>query len=242
MIYDKNSPETIEKLFSTIAPRYDLANAFASFGCHKWWNRQLIRAILKHKKPTVHLDLCCGTGAIGIPLAKKAKIKRIHLLDFSKGMLEVALHKALKTGLRPEQIDLHLADATKIPLPSASVDSVSIAYGIRNVKDPLKLLQEVSRVLKPGGIFVILDLTMPKNRLLARLHKLYLNRWLPALAGFLTGEPEAYQYLSSSIQAFRESFLELLLQETDLVTRKGLKRHLGGVAFQLIAEKPMTSH
>ncbi len=239
MLYDKNSPATIEAMFSSIANDYDRVNTITSFGFHKLWNRCLIKAVLKRAKPGVHLDLCCGTGAIGVPLGYKIrkKLTKLHLLDFSKPMLERALHRGLEYGLDPSQLEIHFEDAQTIPLPSNSVDSATIAYGIRNVKNPLLVLQEARRVLKKGGVFAILELTMPTNKAAAYMYKLFLKKGLPALASLVTRNPLAYRYLSSSIQEFIPlSHLELLAESEELkVVQK--KRFLMGLASILVLEK-----
>lgn len=239
MNYDKNSPESIAALFSSIASDYDRANAIASFGLHALWNRALINSIVKKKQPQVHLDLCCGTGAIGVPLARRAgkTFQTLHLLDFSQPMLEKALHRALHYGLKPQQIEIHWADAQKIPLASQSVDSVTIAYGIRNVQNPAALLKEVYRVLKPGGLFGLLELSQPENPVLRGLHRFFLEKGMPRLTALVASNQAAYRYLSSSIQGFMPiPNLQLLLQTENL--RFLEKRHfLCGVASLLLAQK-----
>lgn len=239
MHYDKSSPATIEAMFSSIAKDYDRVNTVASFGLHKLWNRRLIKALLKKVKPEVHLDLCCGTGAIGVPLAYKIrkKIKKLHLLDFAKPMLEEALHRALDYGLAPEQIEIHFEDAGKIPLLSNSVDSVSIAYGIRNVQNPALVFAEVRRVLKPGGVLGILELTMPQNKLFAFVHKLFLRKGLPVLTSLVTSNPAAYRYLSSSIQEFIPTNELILLLESEQLHLLQRRVFLQGVASLLLLQK-----
>ena len=239
MLYDKKSPATIEAMFSSIANDYDRVNTITSFGFHKIWNRRLIKAVLKRVTPEVHLDLCCGTGSIGVALAYKIrkKITKLHLLDFSKPMLEHALHRGLEYGLKPSQLEIHFEDAQSIPLSSNSVDSATIAYGIRNVKNPLLVIQEVNRVLKKGGIFAILELTMPTNRVVAYMYKKFLIKVLPALASLVTRNPLAYHYLSRSIQEFIPlSHLQLLAESEGLKIVKK-KCFFNGVCSLLMFEK-----
>lgn len=194
----KNDPETIKTMFGAIAPRYDNANLFLSLGLHNLWNRKLVQSADKGS-PKVLLDLCAGTGEITYRWLKgKKELKKAILLDFCPEMLDMAQKRSFGT----HEISFIEGDAQAIPLPANTIDAVTIAYGIRNVKDPIKCFQEVYRVLKPGGSFSILELTEPKNPLIRFSHRLYLNHILPKLGGLLTQKPEAYRYLSSSIQAF----------------------------------------
>lgn len=239
MNYDKNCPATIEAMFSSIAADYDKGNAVSSLGLHFLWNRRLIKAVLRHKKPRVHLDLCCGTGAIGIPLARKAKktLHKLHLLDFSKPMVERALHNALKRGVDPLKIDIHWADAGAIPLPTESVDSITMAYGLRNIQNPLQVLAEIKRVLKPGGVFGLLELTRPENRILAPLHKFFLRKILPRLVSLTSKNKAAYQYLVGSIESFMSSENLRLLMISEGLVELELQPQLQGVAHLLVVQK-----
>lgn len=192
------NPQAIQKMFGAIAPKYDCANAFLSLNLHKIWNRKLVNKASTHN-PTILLDLCAGTGEIAYLWLKKAQSKKAAiLLDFCPEMLKIAKDR------KPQghQISFLTADAQAIPMPNSTVDAITIAYGIRNVKNPDKCFQEAFRVLRPGGTFAILELTQPNNRLLRIGHKLYLEKILPILGGILTRKPDAYRYLSTSIQSF----------------------------------------
>lgn len=239
MNYDKNCPASIEEMFSSIAEDYDSVNTLASLGLHKLWNRALRKALLKQRTPEVHLDLCAGTGAIGVPLAAKVrkKLKKLHLLDFSKPMLEIALHNALEYGLRPDQIEIHFEDACQIPLPNNSVDTISLAYGIRNIANPTLVIQEIYRVLKPGGVVGILELTCPNLPPLKYLHKLYIEKGMPFLASLMTSNSSAYRYLASSIQEFIPSENLVFLLQSERLRVKSQKKLLGGSATLLVLAK-----
>lgn len=196
--YKKSDPATIRSMFNTIAPTYDLANRVMSFNLNKLWNRSLIKETLKGNPDTI-LDLCCGTGEISYSWLKmQPERKKAILLDFSSEMLAQAKKRA-PSGHDIEWIE---ADAQAIPLPNTSVDAITAAYGIRNVKDTPLCFKEAIRVLKPGGSFGILDLTEPKNRLLRPLHRFYLSTFIPTIGGLLTFNPRAYSYLSRSIHQF----------------------------------------
>lgn len=230
-MYNKSTPESIQEMFGSIAKDYDRANTLFSFGMHKLWNRKLIRSIGGQKL----LDLCAGTGEIAFGyLGKHPKAKAI-LLDFCPQMLSVAKKKGTKFEGRYTLIE---ADAQTIPLASRSIDTVTISYGIRNVKEPLKCFEEVARILKPGGQFAILELTRPRFPFLRFAHKHYLRFVLPFLGKLAAKNGEAYRYLSNSIETFvSPEDLEKKMEQAGLQPIQ--KKYLtGGLATILISSKP----
>lgn len=202
--YSKNDPESIQKMFGTIAKKYDRTNAILSFQLHKRWNRTLVKQVLDQEGKNKLLDLCCGTGEIAFThLNKVAGRSEVYLLDFCEGMLTCAKEKALQAGYHQKHIlNFIQADALDIPLSDSSVDCVTMAYGIRNVKDPEKCIKEVYRVLRPGGKFGILELTQPNSKILKFGHHIYLRSVLPLLGWCLTSNQDAYEYLCKSIHTF----------------------------------------
>jgi demethylmenaquinone methyltransferase/2-methoxy-6-polyprenyl-1,4-benzoquinol methylase len=203
MTYKKEDPKTIQNMFGTIAKQYDRTNAVLSFQMHRIWNRELVRKVVGTSYPENFLDLCCGTGEIAFHYLKnRTGSCEAFMLDFCPEMLECAREKANQLHLGRHLIHYLQADAQKIPLPSNSISCATMAYGIRNIKDPSKSAQEVYRVLKPGGTFGIVELTQPKNRVMRFGHSLYLKYVLPVVGKFLTSNQEAYTYLCNSIHAF----------------------------------------
>jgi demethylmenaquinone methyltransferase/2-methoxy-6-polyprenyl-1,4-benzoquinol methylase len=196
----RKDPVAIREMFGSIAKRYDLANSILSFQLHQRWNRRLIR--LLEAKNTL-LDLCAGTGKIAFGWLKLQKCsKKVILLDLCQEMLDVAACQAEPYTAQGHDIQYMQADAASIPLPSSSVDAISMAYGIRNVQDPPAAFREAYRVLNPGGKLAILELTEPSSKWIRSLHRIYLSHVLPFLGGLITGQKEAYQYLARSIPAF----------------------------------------
>lgn len=234
--YNKNDPDTIRKMFNSIARQYDRTNGVLSFQMHKRWNRTLIEHAIIPVKPQRLLDLCCGTGAIAFAyLKQQPQPTKAFLLDFSEGMLAYAQEQS--KGLERHDLSFLQADAQLIPLPDSSVDCATIAYGIRNIKHPQQCLNEVYRVLQEGGTFGILELTQPQNPLMRLGHKFYLKTILPIIGKMLTSNREAYQYLCNSIHSFippRE--LEYLLHTAGFASIK-LIPLFGGIATILIAKK-----
>ncbi len=218
--YQKNQPESIQHMFGSIADQYDRTNAILSFNLHKKWNQKLIETICTKECPKKYLDLCSGTGEIAFNLLEKAgRPVEAFLLDFCKEMLDCAKekHRKIENAIEHQVRFLH-ADAQDIPLPSESIDIVTIAYGIRNVKSPEACIQDVYRVLKPGGRFAILELTKPSNLFFRLGHKIYLRTLLPLIGKVTASNQMAYQYLSNSIHSFiSPKDLEQLLQDAGFI-------------------------
>lgn len=237
MTYNKNDPETIKAMFNSIAFNYDRTNAVLSLNMHKRWNATLVQEVLVNERPDVLLDLCCGTGEIAFSYLKYATTTtKAFMLDFSEGMLEEARKIAVALKLSQE-ISYLQADAQSIPLMNDTIDCATVAYGIRNVKKPQKCLEEVFRVLKPGGSFGILELTQPSNLFMKIGHKFYLKQILPLIGKLLTSNKEAYQYLCNSIPNFiPPEDLETLMRNVGFRIQKR-KSLLGGVATILIGRK-----
>lgn len=220
--YQKSDPNTIKRMFGLIAKRYDFVNGVLSLNLHKSWNRKLVAHTFSENPSTI-LDLCAGTGEIAFTWLKKVPSrKKAYLIDFCKEMLD----QVKERDPLNHDIEIIVGDAQEIPLSDKSVEAVSVAYGIRNVKDPALCFREVHRVLLPGGTFGILELTEPKNKLLRGLHGFYLSKMLPFFGGLLTANPKAYSYLSNSIQSFSKP--------------AELKDKLEKAGFTDIQIKPMT--
>lgn len=237
-MYNKSQPETIQNMFSSIAKDYDRANAILSFRLHRRWNRQLVDSVTTHAPPGTFLDLCCGTGDIAYEYLRRQKIpQNIYMLDFCEEMLEQAKLNGKKAGQTKHSIQYVNGDAQAIPLLSNSISAATIAYGIRNVKNPLMCICDVHRVLKPGGVFGILELTQPQNKVLRFGHSLYLKTLLPALGWAVASNRNAYEYLQQSILSFiKPAELEHLLHDAGFDDTRRIPL-LGGVATILLAKK-----
>lgn len=240
LAYRKDDPKSIQNMFGSIAKRYDRTNAILSFQMHRFWNSQLLTQVTDAHNPESLLDLCCGTGEIGLSYLKKSKQPRkIYMLDFCEEMLECAKIKGQSPIFKQHQISYIQADAQLIPLKNEAVHSATVAYGIRNIQDPKKCIDEVFRVLKPGGSFGILELTQPSNRILQVGHKIYLKVVLPVIGRLLTSNQQAYEYLCNSINSFvKPKELESMLKEAGFV--QTLQKPLaGGIATIIYGKKPL---
>ncbi|MCH9626681.1 MAG: Demethylmenaquinone methyltransferase [Chlamydiales bacterium] len=229
-MYQKSAPESIQALFASIAENYDKANTTFSFGLHKKWNRKLIQAV---GKPRTLLDLCAGTGEIGFGYLAQNPHAEAILLDFCPEMLAVAKQKGSAFDGRYTLIE---GDAQKLPFEDQSVDGVTISYGIRNVREPMRCFQEVARVLRPQSRFAILELTRPRSPLLRASHRIYLKWILPLLGKIAAKNGEAYRYLSNSIEGFTSPHeLENMLKKVGLKPVKRISL-MGGLSTILVAE------
>ncbi len=198
----------VREMFSLIAPRYDLANDILSFGLHRRWRQQAVRLSQADVGQSV-LDCATGTGDLALAFKRQVGPSGTVIgTDFCPDMLAAAPAKAQSAGL---EVRFELADATALSYPNGRFDIASIAFGIRNVDDPLACLRELARVVRSGGRVVILEFGQPKGGFGA-LFRLYSRTLLPLIGSLLTGSREAYQYLPRTSAAFPagDRFLALM--------------------------------
>ena len=204
-------PERIRKMFSEIASSYDRTNTILSVGIHHLWRRQIV-AWSGLKTGAAVLDCATGTGDLAIVFKKAVGPSgKVIGTDFCAEMMQTAPDKALAAGL---QIEFQQADVTALPFATASFDGASISFGIRNVGDPVQGLRELGRVVKPGGVVMVLEFGQPKWPVVAGAYRFYSNKVLPQLGGWITGRPQAYDYLQTSAAHFPcgDEFLKLATQ------------------------------
>lgn len=198
----KNQNKIID-MFSAIAPTYDKANRVMSMGLDTQWRKDAVAAVLANfiNKELSVADIACGTGdmmGLWYERAKgyNANLTRLVGIDPSSGMLEVAKEKYPK-------FEFIEAQATDTKLDDKAVDVVSISYGIRNVVERVKALEEFNRILKPGGYLVVLEFTKPtKSGLVAKARDFYISKILPKIGEKISKNKEAYEYLPNSIEQF----------------------------------------
>lgn len=189
----------VKRIFSEIAPSYDLLNHLLSFNIDRWWRRRAIAALGWDRRPGgTYLDVCAGTLDVGAQLAHTSGF-RGHILgaDFAEPMLRRGLGKAPASVLAPVT-----ADALQLPLRDGSVSGAIVAFGIRNVADLDAGLREVRRVLDVGGRFVILEFSTPRLAVVRALYHLYFHRVLPLVGRLVSGHRTAYTYLPRSVANF----------------------------------------
>jgi demethylmenaquinone methyltransferase/2-methoxy-6-polyprenyl-1,4-benzoquinol methylase len=186
-------------MFSSIATRYDVTNEVLSFGIHRLWRRTAVR--LSGAKPGDSiLDCATGTGDLALVFKRKVGASgRVVGTDFCPEMLQSAPAKAEREGL---PVEFQVADAMALPFADATFDVASIAFGIRNVDDPVKCLKEMARVVKPGGRVVVLEFGQPGGALFGSVYRLYSRHVLPRVGGWLSGDRAAYEYLDRTSSRF----------------------------------------
>lgn len=187
------------EMFDAIAPRYDLLNRLMSLGIDRRWRRLQIDA-LRLQSDELLVDLATGTADVALLAATRAPGIQVKGLDPSEQMLAIGRQKVERAGLSA-RITLERGSAEALPFDDASVDAISMAFGIRNVPDRPKALAEMRRVLRPGGRVAILELTEPRRGLLSSLARFHVHVVVPRMGAWLSGARE-YRYLQSSIAAF----------------------------------------
>jgi len=194
-------PVAVNEMFGRIAGRYDRANHLLSGGLDFLWRRKLVREVLR-TAPTEILDLATGSGDVAFALQRALPATaRITGMDFCQPMLDQAEEKNRAARNGPA-IRFILGNMLEVPLTSASVDAVTIAFGLRNAADRHRALQEMHRVLRPtAGHLFVLEFSQP-YRWFAPLYFLYLRHVLPWVARYCTGDRSAYDYLCGSIEQF----------------------------------------
>lgn len=195
-------PTYVKEAFARIADRYVFTNHVLSFGADVWWRWRVTRRVRK-LKPTRVLDVASGTGDLALSIQDALPQTEVVATDFCAEMLEHASDRGVRKTL--------VADALKLPFADADFDVVTVAFGLRNMGDYVLALKEMRRVLKPGGQLFILDFSLPSG-ILRGPYRLYLHHVLPKLAGFLTKQKDAYEYLGGSIEQFPagETMISLL--------------------------------
>ena len=202
---DPNRAPAVRDMFARIAPGYDDANRFMSMGIDRIWRKIALRELGAAVNGDV-LDLCAGTMDFSAALAGRSR--SVVAVDFCQPMLDAGQAK-IPAGANVRSL---CADARAIPLADASFDGIVAGFGIRNVPEPERALAEAARLLRPGGVFVVVDFFRPET-LLARFFSSTYNRVvLPVVGGLVTGDASAYRYLAESMGAWhsRPSFCAAL--------------------------------
>lgn len=207
---DKSKKEEVREMFDNIAPTYDRLNHLFSLSIDKIWRRRVVR-IVRRLKPQLILDLATGTGDLAINMARRIPTAHVMGVDLSEKMLAVATEKVRRKGL-DKQISLYQGDAENLEVGDDKVDVVTVAFGVRNFGDIEKGLSEIWRSLRSGGHLVVLEFSMPKNRLIRWVYSQYAHRLLPRIGGMISKDKQAYTYLPDSVEEFPtpERFSDML--------------------------------
>jgi demethylmenaquinone methyltransferase/2-methoxy-6-polyprenyl-1,4-benzoquinol methylase len=218
-----DKPRYVQRIFSEIAPRYDLLNHLLSLNIDRTWRRRALRELAWDRYPDgLYLDLCAGTLDVAALLARQVGFAgRVIGADFAEPMLRAG------QGKTPVQVVLPVAaDALSLPLPDESARGAIVAFGLRNVADLDAALAEVHRVLMPGARFVILDFSTPRAPVVRTLYRAYFHHVLPAIGGAISGQRTAYRYLPRSVAHFPGA--------------SELARHMERAGFRRVRWYPLT--
>ncbi len=192
----------VKEKFDRIVRKYDLVNFIGSFG-QDWFWRKKVAELLKNAEAPL-LDLCCGPFTLSLAILKKNP-SIIFALDLSFEMLAYGVQRLYgKKRLRKflNYIFPLRGDAEVLPFKDNSFGGISIAFGLRNLPHRRESVKEFYRVLKPGGMLVVLEFSLPRNFLFKKIYLFYLTHYMPWLGGVLTGDKQAYEYLAESVQKF----------------------------------------
>ena len=208
---EQTKKEQVEEMFDNIAPTYDRLNHIMSLNIDRIWRRRVMR-IIRRAKPQRIMDVATGTGDLAIAMARKVNEAHILGVDLSEEMLSEARKKIKRLELE-KRITLEKGDAENLTMvASESVDAATVAFGVRNFENIERGLSEIYRTLRPGGKLVVLEFSMPKNRLVRWVYRQYAHRLLPRIGGMISKDKQAYTYLPDSVEEFPapERFAEIL--------------------------------
>ncbi|HUH84167.1 MAG TPA: class I SAM-dependent methyltransferase [Stellaceae bacterium] len=218
----------VRRVFDSVADRYDLMNDLMSGGVHRLWRAALIDRLRPRPGQTL-LDVAGGTGDIARRFLARAGQATVIVCDVNEAMLRRGRDRAIDAG-RLDGIAWICGDAESLPIPSASVDAYTIAFGLRNVTHIDRALAEARRVLKPGGRYFCLELSPVEMPLLRPLYDLYSFGVLPRLGHVVTGDGDAYRYLVESIRRFPPKAALAEMMSAAGLERVGFTTLSGGIA------------
>lgn len=193
--------EQVAAMFDAIAPRYDLLNRILSMGIDRAWRRRTV-ALVAEVRPRRILDVATGTGDLALE-ALGTGSELVIGVDIAEKMLEVGREKVRKLGLG-DRVRLQYGDAARLPFEDGQFDAALVAFGVRNFEKLQTGLEEIRRVLKPGGRFVVLEFSRPRAFPVRQLYSFYSRHILPRVGSALSGDDGAYRYLPASIAVFPE--------------------------------------
>jgi demethylmenaquinone methyltransferase/2-methoxy-6-polyprenyl-1,4-benzoquinol methylase len=197
---EQEAARSVQEMFSSIAPRYDLLNRLLSLSLDTRWRRRAARALAARlAAPEARaLDLCCGTADLALELSRVGAAQIVGT-DFAHPMLVLARRKVARAAGTVRLVE---ADALRLPFPDESFEVVTAAFGFRNLANYQRGLEEIRRVLKRGGEAAILEFALPERGLFAALYGFYFRRVLPCVGRVVSGVRGPYSYLPASVESF----------------------------------------
>lgn len=235
--YDPVRPkqEQVSDLFNQIAPVYDKMNGILSLGIDVYWRREALRSLRRYQPKQV-LDLATGTGDLAIEAYRMLRPRRIIAADIAEEMMEVGKKKVLSDRLE-HIISFERQASESMTFADNTFDAVISSFGVRNFQSIDQSFKEVLRVLKPGGVFLFLELTTPEKSPMRQLYATYTKHVMPTLSSIFTGNPREYAYLPNSIAAFPQGREMMLILQKNGFCNIRLRRFTLGITTMYIAEK-----
>lgn len=188
------------KIFDKIAGTYDLLNHILSFGIDIYWRTKVIKNLPKRADLEI-LDLACGTGDLTIELSRAKNVKKVTGIDLSSGMIEIG-----KVKIKNKKLDhiaaMHIGDGVEIPSADSVFDVTTVSFGIRNFPNPKRSIENMYRVLKPGGRSMVLEFSIPKNIIFRSIYFFYFRYLLPFVGNIISQHKDAYTYLNKTVEDF----------------------------------------
>lgn len=202
--------EAVESMFNSIAWRYDFLNHFLSLGIDNSWRKRAIKAIPGTIKNPLILDVATGTADLAIA-ALKINPEKIIGIDISEKMVEIGRRKLIRKGLYGK-IELRMGDSENIEFKDNTFDVAMVAFGVRNFSDPLKGLTEMKRVIRPGGLIMVLEFSKPVAFPFRQIYNFYFHNIIPYFGKLFSRDRQAYRYLPDSVMKFpdNEDFIRIL--------------------------------
>jgi len=234
--YESDSPKhvQIEKMFDDISGQYDFLNHALSLGLDKYWRKKGILA-LKEYVPQIILDIATGTGDLALEAHRLLKPEKILCIDISEKMMAIGKEKVSKAGLS-EIINFKRQNCTCLQLDSNSFDAAIVAFGIRNFEDLDKGLQEIHRVLYPGGMLMILELSTPEHFPMKQGYRIY-SSLIPKIGKWISRSKGAYKYLPKSISAFPQNAEMVAILKKNDFSEANFRKLSGGICSMYLARK-----
>lgn len=233
----RRKTEQVRDMFDNIAPAYDFMNRAMTFGIDRRWRRKAVDMVARRCRQPRILDIATGTGDLALLMARRTDACHITGVDLSEGMVEIGRRKVADAGLT-ERIDLRVADCLALPFADGSFDCVTAAYGVRNFENLLEGYREMLRVLRPGGMLMVIELSTPRSPLVRPFYRLYTRGIIPAVGRLVSHDVRAYTYLPESIAAVAQGSEMLTLMRQAGFTGEECRTFTFGTCSVYTAFKP----
>jgi demethylmenaquinone methyltransferase/2-methoxy-6-polyprenyl-1,4-benzoquinol methylase len=227
----------VKKMFETIADGYDFQNRFLSLRTDRWWRRMMVKNI-ECPDHGVVLDVATGTAEIALEIVRQRSGIRVVGIDFSPNMVQVGLRKVKRTR-GEDKITLVIGDARRLPFRASQFDVVTVAFGIRNIKERGETLGVLREVLKPGGQLIVMEFGLPQTPILKQVYRYYFDRILPIVGDTISRTGFAYSYLADSVHRFPDPDDFVRLLESSGFKEVKTQKLTFGIALLFMAKKSL---